>query len=138
MVHPQEKTLTLKPATAAEILPFVERAARFDTTQGGADLQAIAENGQRFVLCDGEQAIFGYTLETDRDEVTITAAAGRSALDLTAGGLQIIEAQAQGFAHVTFHTIRRGLVKKAARLGYQVAQTIDSHPPVYIMRKGIQ
>lgn len=122
-------------ATAAEILPFVAAAARFDTTGGAADLQAIAANGAAFVLLEDGAPVFGYTLEAVGDDLLITAAAGKSTHDLTEIGFRTIEKQAAQFQAVTFDTIRPGLVRKARRLGYHIQ---ERRGPVYHMRKNLK
>lgn len=115
--------------------PFIESAARFPTGPVlMADILAELAPDAAFVLCQGGTPIFGYTLARDGADAVITCAAGRSSLDLTAGGLALIEAQVRGRVEgLSFHTVRRGLVRKAARAGY-VAQ-VSSAPHVYIMRK---
>lgn len=117
------------------MLPFIQSAARFPTGPTTlADICAELAGDAAFVLCQGGVPIFGYTLARDGADIIITCAAGRSSLDLTAGGLAMIERQVQGrAAGLTFHTVRRGLVRKAARAGY--VQHLSCNPKVYIMRK---
>ena len=64
-------------------------------------------------------------------QLWIEGAVGGGDADMTAIGLQFIEdtARQAGCAEVAFQTSRRGLVRKAARLGYEVRG--------YILRKAI-
>ncbi|WP_039874452.1 hypothetical protein [Herbaspirillum frisingense] len=59
-----------------------------------------------------------YLLEQVGCEVFILAAAGRADIDLTAAIDQVVTFQAEGFESVAFRTIRPGLMKKSAALGY--------------------
>jgi hypothetical protein len=122
--------VTVRPATAAEILPFVADAARFDPkTQTGA-VQRVARNGSGYVIEQAGVPVMGYTVEVDGGELFITSASGRAAFDLVKLGLGVIEKQAAGFDSVGFKTMRRGLVKKAQKQGYRIV--------AYIMRKDLK
>jgi hypothetical protein len=124
----QKSGLTVRAATVEEILPFVTSAARFGGAAGLAE--RLATSGQAFILEQDGAAIFGYTLEANGGAVFITSASGRSQCDLTETGLAVIEAQAAGFDTMGFKTTRRGLVKKAQRLGYEIES--------YTMRKKLK
>jgi hypothetical protein len=110
-------------------LPYVERAARAGRVPHGETCEAIAQRGAAFILNDGSADVLGYTIEANGDEVFITAASGAAKFDLIDAILEIVEAQAAGFKSVGFRTVRRGLVKKAQKNGYQIAG--------YIMRKAL-
>jgi hypothetical protein len=122
VVHAQEKTvLTLREVTAADVLPFVRRAAehRADKTEQLEALsQRVASRSRAFMVYQGERLVFAYTLQLQGRELFITSAAGSAGFDLVQAGLEIIELQAAGLDSVAFLTIRRGLVRKAQRHGY--------------------
>lgn len=122
MVDAQEKTvLTLREVTAAEVLPFVRRAAAFRADQSAsaeAAASRVASQGRAFMVYQGEQLVFAYTVQLQGRELFITSAAGSAAFDLVQAGLEIIELQAAGLDSVAFLTIRRGLIRKAQRYGY--------------------
>lgn len=120
----------MREVTAAEILPYVTSAARFDSRVQVGAAERIADAGHAFIVEQGGAPVLGYTLELNGGELFITSASGRAALDLVEIGLAIVEAQAVGFDSVGFKTTRRGLVKKAQRQGYEIA--------AYIMRKKIK
>jgi hypothetical protein len=129
----EQKSITLRPASAAEILPYIEQAARFNSTTEKGIASRIAKTDYAFVIeVDGMQQ-FGFTLAVENGtECFITSAAGRSKLDLVEVGLKVIEGQARGLnlQSVGFRTCRKGLVKKAQKHGYEVA--------AYIMRKKLK
>jgi hypothetical protein len=122
--------LTVREVTAAEILPYVTDAARYDCKKQTGAAERVAQNGFGFILEQGGKPILGYTLEIDGGELFITSASGRAAVDLVDIGLEIVEAQAAGMDSVGFKTKRRGLVKKAQSKGYKVVG--------YIMRKSLK
>lgn len=138
MVFQAQKSLTMRPATAAEVMPFVVRASRFGWN-GITDLDAIA-SGAAFILYHGDQPIFGYTLKPVDGQILITSAAGNHAQSLARAGLAMIERQAMqaGFGGVFFYTIRRGLVRESRRCGYQLDAINDHYKNrVYTMRKNL-
>lgn len=97
----------------------------------GADPHELASTGVPFELqTEGGRLVM--VLETHGDLLWITAAAGQGVADMTRIGLQFIEecARQAGCREVGFTTQRRGLVRKAHRLGYLLS---GGH-----MRKAIQ
>jgi hypothetical protein len=124
--------VTLRKATAAEVLPFVVSAARFDTTGGTQSAAHLARHGGYLVM-EGARAIAGFTVVERDGGVFVTAASGFGRRDLTALILGLLERI--GAAHVGFQTRRPGLIRKAARRGYQVAGQVQQG---VIMRKTIQ
>lgn len=133
-----QKLIAMRQATAGEILPFVKMAARFDTTGGCVDIDAIARNGKAFLIVSDGRPVLGYTLEIEGRCVWITSAAGRSAVDLTRLMHEVIAAQADGFECIQFETRRRGLVRKTQKLGYQIVGEIAKPGNGYIMRKNLK
>lgn len=131
----QGPEVTVRQATAAEVLPFVLLAG------GGADralCEAVAAAGVPLLIVENGTPTFGLVLEACSGELVITAAGGRSRhFDLTAAGFALAAVQGQGFKAIRFQTRRRGLVRKAARHGYTVAGVTDGGE-VFIMRKEIQ
>ena len=126
----------VRPATAAEILPFVVLAG------GGAprDLcERIAAAGYAVIVAEDGVPTVGMVMEPFGRARVITAAAGRSRhFDWTRAGFAIAEIHAAGFRAIRFQTRRLGLVRKAARLGYVVSDRQNKNGNVYIMRKAMQ
>lgn len=106
-------------ASLAEVLPLLA-LARADDVQG-LGLENILSNAQFFRLA-GSDSQFAYALMALGRELWIQAAGGTGPDDLTALGFGAIERQASagGFGSVGFQTRRRGLVRKAEKLGYVV------------------
>jgi hypothetical protein len=123
----------VRPATAAEVLPFVVLAG------DGAPrelCEQIAAAGYPVIVCEDGAAVFGLVLEPCGPELVITAAGGASRhFDLTRAGFAIADIQAEAFSAIRFQTRRRGLVRKAALEGYTVT---DHHNGLYNMRKKLQ
>lgn len=128
--------VAVRPATAAEVLPFVVLAGG----DAPRDLcERIAAAGFGVVVLEDGAPTFGLVLEPYGDELAITAAGGRSRhFDLTRAGFAIAEIHAAGFRAIRFQTRRLGLVRKAARLGYVVIDRQNKNGNVYIMRKAMQ
>jgi hypothetical protein len=132
MDHAQ-KVLNVREAKAEELLPFMRQAARYGLGDASDDDACILKNGAGYIIeVDGVPRV-GYVLQEVRGGLFITTAAGgQSGIDFTTVGLAIIERQAEGFEAVGFRTIRRGLVRKTSRLGYQVHARVGN---AYVMRK---
>lgn len=95
----------------------------------GVGLEQVLKNCVFFKL-QGHESQLAYALVANGSELWVQAAGGSGALNLTALILHTTEAQAKGlYKSVGFQTRRKGLVKKAQALGYE----IDG----YIMRKKI-
>jgi hypothetical protein len=99
-------------------------AAKSGKTDGAGlfDLGDLVEEGEAFkVIADGA-TVAAYVLAGVGSSLWITAAAGRAGFDLTAVLDGLVMNQAGAFDQVAFRTERPGLVRKARRLGYQVAR----------------
>lgn len=107
----------IKACGKAEALPLIKLAAGDDVQ--GLGLDSILHGCQFFVLSGGT---FAYALLPAGRELWIQAAGGKDAQDLTRLGLAAIEAQGKAarFESVGFQTRRKGLVKKAQALGYEI------------------
>jgi hypothetical protein len=121
-VEAEEKVveLNLRKASVDEVVPFIERAGRWNTGSAAFDARQVAESGARFVLEENGKVIAGWVLEIRGDEVFIKAAAGTGKHDFTKIGFGIVEGQAAKFDSVGFHTKRRALVDKALKQGYKI------------------
>jgi hypothetical protein len=87
---------------------------------GGDDWQAIMERGTCFAIIADGQTVGAYVLEAHGAELWVSAAAGRAGFDLTQALAALLDEQAAGwYDSIGFQTRRRGLMMKAARLGYQ-------------------
>lgn len=130
--------MSLRRATAAAVLPYVERAARYDTTAGGETAAAVAARDAGYVLCREGRTVGAVTMQAHADELYITACAA----DREAGGavsiLRMIEARAVGFRSIAFQTRRRGLRRQAERAGYRVVDQLAEPQCGFIMRKQIK
>lgn len=95
------------------------------------DVQRIARDGQCFALTADGGAQIAYVLVVRGGQAWINAAKGLGPVDWTALTLPVVELQAKraGLESVAFQTRRRGLVRKAEKLGYRVTG--------YIMKKDI-
>jgi hypothetical protein len=126
----------VRPATAAEVLPFVVLAGG----DAPRDLcERIAAAGFAVVVLEDGVPTFGMVMEPYGRDLSITAAGGHSRhFDLTRAGFAIAEVQGAGFRAIRFQTRRPGLVRKAVRLGYVVIDRQNKNGNVYIMRKAIQ
>lgn len=122
MATEQEKiSLELRGATVAEILPFVEMAERFSTSGGEFGAEELAADCARYVFVRDGVPVCGWLLAIQGDEIFIPAAGAVDALDFTKLGLAAIEAMAKRhFKAVSFETKRRGLIRKAQKLGYVI------------------
>ncbi|WP_151446739.1 hypothetical protein [Lacisediminimonas profundi] len=131
-----QEEVRLQEASAEEVLPFVQSAARFDMTDGQQTAQDIAKLGGYLVIEQG-RASAGFTIKVCKPDVWVTAAAGRSRRDLTRIITQAItQYRPDGVQNIIFQTKRRGLIRKAAQLGYQVAGVTNNGKGT-IMKKAI-
>ena len=118
----------LEPEFAAALLAGCEPLDASGRT-GPGDIARMTASGQCFAAT-AEQAQAVYVVQVKNSVAWISATKGAGPLDWSALLLPIIEAQAQGCAAVAFQTARPGLVRKAARQGYQVAG--------WILKKALQ
>lgn len=127
----------MRRATPAEIRPWVVQAARHAARVGAVDesiIDTIAQRGEAFIAFQGGRPLLGYVVEADGRELWVTSAAGNSeSFDLTRALVVLAEAHGAAFDTIRFNTVRRGLVRKAARFGF-VADGRDRDGS-YIMRK---
>lgn len=87
--------------------------------KGVEPLGELMARGHCYLLGIDGQTVGAYLLELKGEEVFILAAAGRADIDLTAALDQVVTFQAEGrFWSIAFRTVRPGLMKKAAALGY--------------------
>lgn len=102
--------------------------------QGIATPESLAAAGLSFGL-ESEAGRVVFTLSTTGRECWIHAAAG-TGYGMTAATFCIIEqiAGRAGCNRVAFQTVRRGLVRRARRLGYRIAEQVGQG---HILRKEI-
>ncbi|EOA05777.1 hypothetical protein HFRIS_004943 [Herbaspirillum frisingense GSF30] len=110
--------LTFCACSPGEAIPWLEEAERKGREEGGRTLADLIPRGQCYMLGIDGKPVGAYLLEQVGCEVFILAAAGRADIDLTAAIDQVVTFQAEGFESVAFRTIRPGLMKKSAALGY--------------------
>jgi hypothetical protein len=100
-------------------------AAKSDRTDGGNlfDLGDLVEEGEAFkVIAPDGATVAAYVLAGIGSSLWITAAAGRAGFDLCAVLDGLVMNQGRAFDQIAFRTERPGLVRKARRLGYQIAR----------------
>ena len=111
-------------------------SVKTDTSGGRESLDDLLQLGQTFKILDETGTVrAAYILQTIGGELWVVLGAGRADLDLTAVGLALIEAQGRAFDSIGFVTRRRGLVKKAQAIGYQVTGKTGD---VYTLRKALR
>ncbi|WP_343724257.1 hypothetical protein [Herbaspirillum huttiense] len=110
--------LTFAQCEPHEARPWLLQAERKGRAPGGEGVETIMARGQCFMLGLNADPVAAYVLAVQGREVFILAAAGRADIDLTAAIDQVVTFQADGFDSVAFFTIRPGLKKKTAALGY--------------------
>lgn len=110
--------LTFCQCSPGEALPWLKAAERKGRGQGAQSIDELLPRGQCYILGIDGEPVGAYLLEQVGREVFILAAAGRADIDLTAAIDQAVTLQAAGFESVAFRTIRPGLMKKTAALGY--------------------
>lgn len=114
-----KQEITINAASQQDVMPLLSLAAGDDVQ--GLGLEEIVKGCQFFRLENMPGTQMAYALKPVGSELWIQAGAGIATADLTAIGLAVIEKQAAGvFKSVGFQTRRKGLVKKAMRLGYVV------------------
>jgi hypothetical protein len=126
--------MTVRAVGAEEAHAHCRRAQRFDTTAGAESLDYLLTVGDCFVIEQGGQPVAAWSQQIDRDGVLrVLVYGGRADIDLTELLARCLEAQ--GTRAAQFQTRRRGLMKKAATLGYRV---VGRAPHGVIMRKDFQ
>jgi hypothetical protein len=101
---------------------------------GGAELRPLDEmmQGCRFFRLENSADEFAYAVQEQGDELWVQAAAGRGKTNLLGAFLATVERQGHFFGSIAFMTSRPGLVRKAGRYGYKVAEQQGGR---WIMRK---
>ncbi|WP_079214979.1 hypothetical protein [Herbaspirillum robiniae] len=111
--------LTFEPCPAADVADWLALAEKRGRAEGAGGVEALIRKGQCFRMVLGGQTVGAYLLEVIGAEVFILAAAGRADLNMTAAIDAAVCQMAQDFDTVAFCTIRPGLMKKTAALGYK-------------------
>lgn len=97
------------------------------------DLLAL---GKTYKVIDGAgKLVAGYILQVCGAELWIALAVGAAHFDLSVFGMQLIERQARQFDSIGFKTMRRGLVRKLRRIGFEI---VDQEGDVFTMRKNLK
>ncbi len=116
LAHVQELS---RAAAAAALAPIMHlepsgQASADQVAGAGMPLQLDVEGGRLVLVLDRRGAC--------GRQLWIEAAVGQGSADLTAAGLRFVEETGRhaGCQEVAFQTSRRGLVRRAERLGYQV------------------
>jgi hypothetical protein len=123
-----KEALSVRAATSSEVLPFVLDAMRYDTGSGQCDAGQIIAQSDAYLVVQGQNPVAGLLMRRRGSEIYVVAAAGRANIDLSVAMHEIInQYKSDEITAVSFTTKRRGLVKKAQKLGYK----IDG----YILRK---
>lgn len=115
-------------ATAAEVRPFVVRAAAFCTTD--ETIESMLAEGECWLIEQGGSAVAGWSQQWQGDNLHVLLYGGRSEFDLS----DVLDAclEAQRPASASFQTRRRGLMKKGEARGYRIARQL---PGGVLMKK---
>lgn len=124
-----EKTLNVQPVAPAQAFErlAITDGPRASTTGGAETVAEKCRHAYVFEVTDGERQVGAYAIRLiDHDRVRvawITAAAGAvDGVDLprTLWPAVLAQCQAMGAGQIAFNTRRRGLIRKAERLGFQL------------------
>lgn len=122
------QALSVRAATPLEVLPFVLDAMRYDTGSGQCNAQQLIEQCDAYVIDQNNNSVAGLLMRRRGSEIYVVAAAGRANVDLSVVIHNLVnQYKTEEIKSFSFTTKRRGLVRKAQKLGYK----IDG----YIMRK---
>ena len=124
-------SLTVREIDADAAAAALQGVAALDPRGIGtdADMLQAARAGRCFELAgDGVRAV--YVLEVHEGSVWVQALRGAGDVDLCEVMDGLVTAQCQGFKTMGFQTARRGLMRKATRLGWRVSG--------WILRKEMQ
>ncbi len=115
---------------AAAQSPRTDAAGRFS-------LPDLVGRGRAYQISGDGEPVAAYLVEVAGDALWITAAAGRAPDDLVAvlSRFAVHQAFDRGLSAVAFRTERRGLVRKARRIGYQITRQDGNE---YFLRKTLQ
>lgn len=104
------------PANSADVIDILQPAAE---TNERFSLERIVQRGACFSLIEDGKQVGAFVLERSGRDLWITAAAGRSDIDLTDVIAECVMALSEKFESIVFRTTRVGLVKKALTHGYE-------------------
>ncbi|UTV53236.1 hypothetical protein [Burkholderia arboris] len=135
MDRDQAPQVSVREVGAETAAPLLARVDAYDTTNGRDTVARMAAAGRCFVISQDGRDVAAYVLQRQGDECFVLAASGTVEFDLTVFGLALIEAHARGLRSVAFQTRRRGLIRKAQKLGYHIA---GRAPVGVVMRKELQ
>lgn len=128
--------IPIRYTTVAERLLAAAQSPKTDG-EGRFSLADMVARGQAYLVYSSEgETVAAYLVEPSGDALWITAAAGRAPDNLVAILSRFAEHQAyeRGFVAVGFRTERRGLVRKALRIGYAITRQDGDE---YFLRKSI-
>lgn len=116
------------PASAEDALPWLQRAAKFDTSGGLLGVDEVLRGSVFQAVQHGGECIGAYALSLSQHDqgavLWVTAcAADLPGVDLVPHLLSIIEQQARTVEaqQVAITTRRRGLIKKLLHNGYEIS-----------------
>lgn len=110
----------------SDALPYLEQASEHDTSGGLLTISDICHGAVFMAIeCDGER-VGAYALKLVRHELGAvlwvqSCAANLPGADLSPHIVSIVEEQARqlGASQIAFATVRRGLMKKMRKLGFE-------------------
>lgn len=116
--------MIIQPATFEQALPFLERAAHYDTTAGAATVADLCVDAQHYAgLIDG-RPVMAYALSLRGPVAWVMAAGGGAGgVDLTRAidAAATDQAAQAGARQIAMTTARPGLVRKLQNLGWAVS-----------------
>lgn len=133
---PSSPQVGLREVPAEVARPLLSPVDGYMTTEHQT-VATLAAAGRCFVIEQDGRDVAAYVLQRIERECFVLAAAGSVDFDLTAFGLALIEAHAVGLDSVAFQTRRAGLIRKARRHGYVIAERL-ANGLGYVMRKELK
>ena len=126
MAHIQSQALKVESADPEQARCAFKKCAGRDVYGLPSHLDAT-ERGQCFKISGHCGQLFYSVFKNEANQLWIYAASG-AGKGLTEAGFSVMEMQAKaaGCVAVAFQTVRRGLIAKAKKLGYQITAPVGS------------
>lgn len=113
--------MTARRASADEVRPFAQRAARFCTTEETVD--ALLTAGECWVVEEGGTVVAGWSQQWQGTNLHVLVYGGQAGIDLSLVLNACLEAQRP--ASASFQTRRPGLIRKGIEQGYHVVRQLS-------------
>ena len=118
--------IRVQPAPGEAIRPLLASMLQRHRVFGGVhDPARMIDGAQCFEVLENDQPVGAYVLADEWPVLWIRAAAGRAACDLAIVLYNAIQQQGRAFAQIGFQTNRRGLIRRATSLGFDITGQRD-------------